>query len=68
MISKMSRNLNMNLYLRAFSIDIYQKFNLYYLFLFRLFLVCKLYISGLQIMPLVSDHLIFMTSVDIGAF
>ena len=33
----MSRSLNMNLYLRAFSIAIYQKFDLYYLCLFRLF-------------------------------
>ena len=45
----MSRSLNMNLYLRAFSFAIYQKFGLYYLCLFRLFrsanctiLVCKL--------------------------
>ena len=32
------------------------------------FLVCKLYNSGLQIMPLISDHLRFMDSVDIGDF
>ena len=38
----MSRSLNMNLCLRAFSIAIYQKFDLYYLCLFRLF-------SGLQV-------------------
>ena len=42
LISEMSRSLNMNLYLRAFSIAIYLKFDLYYLCLFRLF-------SGLQI-------------------
>ena len=42
LISEMFRSLNMNLYLRAFSIAIYQKFDLYYLCLFRLF-------SGLQI-------------------
>ena len=42
LISEMSRNLNMNLYLRTFSIATYQKFDLYYLCLFRLF-------SGLQI-------------------
>ena len=33
----MPRSLNMNLYLRDFSIAIYQKFDLYYLCLFRLF-------------------------------
>ena len=38
----MPRSLNMNLYLRAFSIAMYQKFDLYYLCLFRLF-------TGLQI-------------------
>ena len=38
----MPRSLNMNLYLRAFSITIYQKLDLYYLCLFRFF-------SGLQI-------------------
>ena len=32
------------------------------------FLVCNLYRSGLQIMSLISDHLRFMTSVDIGDF
>ena len=32
------------------------------------FLVYKLYSSGLQIMPLVSDHLRFMASIDIGGF
>ena len=31
-----------------------------------LFLVCKLYSSGLQTMPLISDHLRFMASVNIG--
>ena len=41
LISEMSKSLNMDLYLRAFSIAIYRKFNLYYLRLFRLF-------SGLQ--------------------
>ena len=30
------------------------------------FLVGKVYNSGLQIMPLFSDHLRFMASVDIG--
>ena len=42
LISEMSRSLNLNLYLRTFSIAIYQKFDMYYLCLFRLF-------SGLQI-------------------
>ena len=32
------------------------------------FLVCELYISGLQIIPLILDHLKFMASVDIGDF
>ena len=32
------------------------------------FLVCKLYSSNLQIMPLISDYLRFMASVDIGDF
>ena len=30
------------------------------------FLVCKLYNSGLQIMPLISDHHRFTASVNIG--
>ena len=30
------------------------------------FLICKLYNSGLQIMPLISGNLRFMTSVNIG--
>ena len=34
---EMSRSLNMNLYLRAFSTDIYLKLDFYYLCLFRLF-------------------------------
>ena len=59
----MSRNLSINLHL---SIATYGKFNLYCLHLFELFLVCKLYNSGLQIMPLISDHLRIMASVDIG--
>ena len=33
-----------------------------------LFLACKLYSSGPQITPLISDHLRFMASVDIGGF
>ena len=33
-----------------------------------IFLICKLYNSGLQIMPLTSDHLKFMARVDIGGF
>ena len=34
------------------------------------FLVCKLYDSALQVIPLISDHLTlrFMGSVDIGGF
>ena len=32
------------------------------------FMVCKLRNSSLRIMPLISDHLGFMTSVDIGFF
>ena len=32
------------------------------------FLVCELSKSDLQIMPLISDHLRFMGSVDIGVF
>ena len=32
------------------------------------FLICELSKSGLQIMPLISDHLRFMGSVDIGVF
>ena len=32
------------------------------------FLVCKSYKSGLQIIPLISDHLRFMGNVDIGGF
>ena len=32
------------------------------------FLTCKLYNSGLQIMLLISDHLRFMASADIGDF
>ena len=43
LISEMSRILKMNLYLKLFSIAIYQKFRLYYLCLFRHF-------SGLQIL------------------
>ena len=31
-------------------------------------LVCKLYSSGLQIMPLILDCLRFMANVDIGGF
>ena len=31
------------------------------------FLVCKFYNSGLQIMSLISEHLRFMASVDIGS-
>ena len=68
MISEMSRSSSINSYLRPFSIAIYEKFNLYFLYLFRLFLACKLYNSGLQIMPLISDHLRFMASADIGGF
>ena len=40
---------DMSLYLRAFSIAIYQKFDLYYLYLFRLF-------SGLQIVQFWSGN------------
>ena len=32
------------------------------------FPACKLYKSDLQIMPLISDHLRFMGSADIGVF
>ena len=50
LISEMSRSLNMNLYMRAFSVAISQKFDLHYLSVFRIFfwsanctvLVCKL--------------------------
>ena len=48
-------------YLRPFNIAIYGKFHLYYLCLLRLFLVCKLYSCGLQIMSL-----IFMPSYFFG--
>ena len=58
----------MNLYLRALSVAIYQKFDLYYLCLFRLFSGLEIVHSGLSIMPFVTDHLRFMATVDIGDF
>ena len=49
----------MNLYLRAFSIAIYQKFNLYYLCLFKLF-------SDLQIVQVWSvNYGLFQTILDL---
>ena len=52
----MFRSLNMNLYLRTFSIAICQKFNLYYLHLFRLFYsmvskLCLLFQTILDLWP-----------------
>ena len=57
----MYRSLRINLYLRPFSIAIYEKFDLYCLYLFRL-------LPGVQIMPLISDNLRFTESVDFGGF
>ena len=58
-----------NISCRCFSIAIYRKFDLYYLCLFRLFfLVCKLYNSCQQFMPIISDYLQFMARVHIGDF
>ena len=64
----MPRSLSINLCLRPFSTAINGKLDLYYFCLFRLFLVCKLYNSGLQIMTFTLDHLRFVVSVDIGDF
>ena len=52
LVPKMFRSLSINLYLRPFSISVYGKFDSYSLYLFRLFLICKLCKSDLQIMPL----------------
>ena len=49
----MSRSLSINLFLRPFSVAIHEKFYLYCVYLFIYFLVCKLYKSGLQIVPLI---------------
>ena len=58
LISEMSRSLSTNLYLRPISIAIYGKFNSYCLH-------PDFFLSGLQVIPLISDHLKFMASVDI---
>ena len=52
---------------RPFSIAIYGMFDGYCFYL-EFFLAYKLYSPGLQIMPLILDHLRFMASVDIGDF
>ena len=55
----MSRSLSINLYLRPFSIAISENFDLYYLWLFRLF-------SGLSIVILVLKlYLLFQTILDL---
>ena len=64
----MSRNVIINLYLRPFSIAIYESSICTICAYSDVFLVSMLYNSGLLIMPLVSDHPRFMASVDIGDF
>ena len=64
----MSRNLSINLYVRPFSIAITESLVFTICIYSGIFLVSSLYNSGLQIMPLISDHLTFMASVDIGGF
>ena len=63
LVLEFSRTFSVNLYLRPFSIAFYEKNNLH-----SLYLVCKLYKSGQQIMFIVSDHLRFLGSVDIRGF
>ena len=62
----MSRSLSIDLYLRHFSITIYGKFNLYCLFLFKLFMVFKLYNSGLYIMHYILEVLRYTNIAYIG--
>ena len=75
MISEMSRSFSINLYLRPLRLLFMEKLICLYLFSLisvctysDFFLVCKLYKSSLQIMHVISDHLRFMGSVDIGRF
>ena len=69
----MSRSFSINLYLRPFRLLFMEKLICLYLFSLisvctysDFFLVCKLYKSSLQIMHVISDHLRFMDSADIG--
>ena len=66
MISEISRSLSIDLYLRPFSIA--NSWICASCTYSDIFPACKLRNSGLQIMPLIPNHLRFMANISIGGF
>ena len=65
----MSRSLSINLYLVLFLVLPVMESSIRFVCTYSdFFLVCKFYKPDLQIIPLVSDQLRFMGSVDTGDF
>ena len=64
----MSRSLRINLCLKHFGIAIYENFDWYCFYLFRLFFVCKLYKTGLKIMYCILEISRYTNIVYIGVY